>query len=169
MENQLELKHLAPYLPYGLKCCLMGEIDEETDKPIQFLIEGANTEFVEVWSNKTITDQWHYEDVFPILRSLSDLTKEIEVNGEIFLPIMRLYGGNNYKEYNYKIEVVDRPILGKVIYISVEGLDNPCISFSLKNILNNQLDYDNWSLLFKWHFDVFGLIEKGLAIDINTL
>jgi hypothetical protein len=23
--------------------------------------------------------------------------------------------------------------------------------------------------LFEWHFDVFGLISKGLAIDINTL
>ena len=23
--------------------------------------------------------------------------------------------------------------------------------------------------LFEWHFDVFGLIEAGLAIDINTL
>ena len=23
--------------------------------------------------------------------------------------------------------------------------------------------------LFKWHFDVFNLLEKGLAIDINTL
>lgn len=23
--------------------------------------------------------------------------------------------------------------------------------------------------LIEWHFDVFGLIEKGLAIDINTL
>ena len=23
--------------------------------------------------------------------------------------------------------------------------------------------------LFEWHFDVFGLIEKWLAIDINTL
>jgi len=26
-----------------------------------------------------------------------------------------------------------------------------------------------YSLLFKWHFDVFGLIKKGLAVDINTL
>ena len=23
--------------------------------------------------------------------------------------------------------------------------------------------------LFEWHFDVFGLIPEGLAIDINTL
>lgn len=28
---------------------------------------------------------------------------------------------------------------------------------------------DDYQLLLKNHFDVFGLIEKGLAIDINTL
>lgn len=26
-----------------------------------------------------------------------------------------------------------------------------------------------FNLLFKWHFDVFGLIPEKLAIDINTL
>ena len=32
-----------------------------------------------------------------------------------------------------------------------------------------KLDYESIQELFKEHFDVFGLIEKGLAIDINTL
>ena len=30
-------------------------------------------------------------------------------------------------------------------------------------------NYETIEKLFEWHFDVFGLIEKGLAIDINTL
>lgn len=29
--------------------------------------------------------------------------------------------------------------------------------------------YGIWELFFRHHFDVFGLIEAGLAIDINTL
>ena len=29
--------------------------------------------------------------------------------------------------------------------------------------------YSVISKLFEWHFDVFGLINKGLAIDISTL
>ena len=33
--------------------------------------------------------------------------------------------------------------------------------------LNNQ--YKLHELLFEWHFDVFNLIEKGLALDISTL
>jgi hypothetical protein len=35
--------------------------------------------------------------------------------------------------------------------------------------LVERLSYDVIKLMFKNHFDVFGLIEKGLAIDINTL
>jgi hypothetical protein len=29
----------------------------------------------------------------------------------------------------------------------------------------------NWTVekLLEWHFDIYGLIEAGLAIDINTL
>ena len=37
---------------------------------------------------------------------------------------------------------------------------------------NPIIGYWSWNamqILFEWHFDVFGLIEKGLAIDINTL
>ena len=30
-------------------------------------------------------------------------------------------------------------------------------------------DYQEMCKLLEWHFDIFGLIEKGLAIDINTL
>jgi hypothetical protein len=59
--------------------------------------------------------------------------------------------------------------MGRKIEISVKDLGSPCITFGLKNPVNNILTYENWQLLFKWHFDVFGLIEKGLAIDINTL
>ena len=29
-------------------------------------------------------------------------------------------------------------------------------------------DYETVQKLFKWHFDVFGLIEKGLALPIET-
>ena len=35
--------------------------------------------------------------------------------------------------------------------------------------LNSRAPYGFVLNLLEWHFDVFGLIEKGLAIDINTL
>lgn len=73
-------------------------------------------------------------------RPLSDLTKEIEVNGEKFVPINKM--PSNWQRYtNNEIQA--------------------------HNI--QALNYRTFQLLLEWHFDVFGLIEKGLAIDFNTL
>ena len=41
--------------------------------------------------------------------------------------------------------------------------------FRLKNIEINKLCVKTYNNLLSHHFDVFGLIEKGLAIDINTI
>lgn len=67
-----------------------------------------------------------------ILRPLSDLTKEIEVNGEKFVPRSKFFG-------------------------------NPLDYIITKN------SYEVVQQLISWHFDIFGLIDAGLAIDINTL
>ncbi len=32
-----------------------------------------------------------------------------------------------------------------------------------------EICWDEWEFLFENHYDVFGLIEKGLAININTI
>lgn len=80
----------------------------------------------------------------PILRPLSDLTKEIEHNGERFVFSDRYLS-------NSKIKML---------------LDNSLCSFN--NPLND-IDYNSVKLLLEHHFDVFGLIEKGLAININSI
>lgn len=143
---KLELKHIAPYLPYGLK----GRVDKES-----YLQE----ERERIGELKTIDLADHnYElavygdlgyflcdisDFKPILRPLSDLTKEIEVNGEIVIPID---------------------------YISTSKADKQQM---LNRIENNQsIDvFEYWKIekLLSLHFDVFGLIEQGLAIDIDDL
>lgn len=128
---KLELKHLAPYLPYGL------EIWFKTSKRVKIHTMSANN----------INDVLHYTTNYkPILRPLSDLTKEIEHNGEKFVPIERIDKNNN-------LEI-------------------------LKCLHDQDFDFPNDTDLFpywvvcsfiEYHFDVFGLIDKGLAIDINTL
>src|SRR5690606_37484510 len=79
-----------------------------------------------------------------ILRPLSDLTKEIEHNGWSFT-FSEVYLGNSK--------------LAKILGVERSTFDN----------FLNDIDYSSIQLLFKHHFDVFGLIDKGLAIDINTL
>ena len=77
-----------------------------------------------------------------ILRPLSDLTKEIEHNGEKFLPIEKI-------AYSFGYE----------IRISRNNLLQPIMCEQFNVVLQ----------LIKWHFDIAGLIEKGEAIDVNTL
>ena len=80
----MELKHIAPYLPYGLKI----SVDIYGQKSEIGILYGANNKQLELLEiRETITESFNYEFCKPILRSLSDLTKEIEHNGERFVPI----------------------------------------------------------------------------------
>ena len=164
MGNKLELKHLAPYLPYGLKLYHV-ECYEIT---IMNAIEDS-------LKSNGIQDVIDIEDLKPILRPLSDLTKEIE----IFVEIFSLCYGINYTK-NEIHNVFDSRIANKNYYLLTELNRQISISYdgdkqvfrtfdkSEKSIqMKTQLGLFN--ILFKNHFDVFGLIKKGLAIDINTI
>lgn len=136
----LELKHLAAYLPYGITVYGSSElwklfgIDKVVNGEIFVNLENVN-------GNPTANyyrSASMYEHSL-VLRPLSDLTKEIEMNGERFVPIKKIsiYGDN--KAY------LEEAILTGLVEVIV------------------------FNMLLSWHFDVFGLIEKGLAIDVNTL
>lgn len=133
--EKLELKHLAPYLPYGLKFYdLLNEITHN----VVGIIED------EIYAKEVNGDcySWYYKesDELPILRPLSDLTKEIEFNGEKFVFMSKIKESQHHLFFR-------------------EDIKNPILS----------IQYSEMQKLLSWHFDVFGLIEKGLAININTL
>ncbi len=81
--KKLELKHLSPYLPYELYGVIFyTETDFEKTKLC--INDGLNNEAdIASWILGTY-------QVKPILRPLSDLTKEIEVNGEKFVPYKKI-------------------------------------------------------------------------------
>lgn len=134
---KLEIKHLAHYLPYELKG--IETTDNTTISLEEYIDYSCQVQEVDL---TRIT----YEFFKPILRQLSDLTKEIEVNGERFVPMVKIglqdsvhhYSTFIKNQYGYEYDVT-------------------------------KLGYNKVSLLLEWHFDVFGLIDKGLAIDINTI
>lgn len=123
---ELELKHLAPYLSYGLK---MQYFDEE---------RGSMTicDIVELrLEEMTISDKNNqYEVLFyetrPILRQMSDL----DTNDDAWC--------------SHKEEIKN------------------AIEF---DTVTEDIPYYWVQLMLANHFDVFGLIPAGLAIDINTL
>ncbi len=163
--EKLELKHLAPYLPYELKQAIAKDF-------IQIeVMNAAHLMQIEYF--------YHRNDRKPILRPLFDLTKPIIVegynDGKEFVPLLRLAALatlsdsvnwiiNDNKDAQHKKEK------GYLFYVSNGNCD-----LVLKKS-NEWKDFDNisnklviYNLLFRWCFDCFNLIESGLAIDINTI
>jgi len=133
---KLQLKHLAPYLPYGLKIeiasmdiSLTMTVDDEMDSETISLTDAIEN------NHK------------PMLRPL-DLTKPITVDGIEIVPIdtLNLMLGNNL-EYRH-------------------GKYSMYIDGSWTNSYT-ELPYEIVEKLLSWHFDVFGLIEQGLAVELT--
>ena len=149
---KLEIKHLSAYLPYGLKVKWGADTAN-----LVGLVRDAVILNGEFWmsSQKTSID-----NIKPILRPLSDLTKEIEVNGEKFVPskeFEKLYL-NDCKWGNNSIGF---GIIGKSGFMT-----NLCF---MNNEIIGECPLAIYELLIKWHFDIFGLLDANLAIDINSL
>lgn len=139
MEDKLELRHIAKFLPFGLKGLfvrpelidIVSELDVENK-----LITGMNE------------GTWALKMFVPIFHPLSDLTKEITHKGETFVL------GNRLGWTSIEL-LVDN--LKEVQYDDGE-------SGTHENVGCRTME-----LLIEHKFDVDNLIEKGLAIDINTL
>lgn len=133
MEKILELKHLAPYLPYGLK--ITFEADEYTHEVVGLNISREGLELISPFGDYGRAE---ISISKPILRPLSDLLT-IHKGAATFIDVIE-YECGGYQ-----------------------------IGSSLSNFNADYLPYGVIRKLLEWHFDVFGLIDSGLAIDINTL
>lgn len=154
---KLELKHLAPYLPYGLTWTLQ-EINEFTmtgiTKETLYTKEGT----VLNWSFNINSES--PQALFPLLRPLSDLAKEIEIDGVPIIPFDEIYIGAE----RYNVNTLRYSMYVEYWMMGERFVDH---IYKIKNFDN--CPYRIIEKLFEWHFDIYGLIEKGLAIDINTL
>lgn len=140
MIEKLELRHLAGYLPYGLKIKTGKNVIRTAVLELK-LPEDAR---YEITASMILNGSVGH---FLILHPLSDLIKEIEVNGKKFVP--EEYLNENYKKY-YLPENWNA-----VLFVQSENI------FSV--------NYAIIQKLYEWHFDIHNLIESNLAIDINTL
>jgi hypothetical protein len=194
---KLELKHVTPYLPYSLKGVVNGWVllVSGVDKP--YTLSDVIIKFLNEKSDEPI------QNIKLILHPLSDLTKEIEHNGEKFVPMVKLlhlYETNHFHENenlkcvifdlskiisceHNKYELINREDFTVKYLVPTSNLGTLIYSFTydpeirrfacrdetrrMSLGVGHQLDL--FQKLFEWHFDVFGLIEQGLAIDINTL
>ena len=138
---KLELKHLAPYLLTKLK---VKDLYENSTR-ILMGINKNHTEPIKVaLVGKDLAVSRTLEEIKPILRPLSDLDK-----------------------LNKEFETESTHGIGLCFNNDgIKNLDDIWLSYQV-SCASDFLPI--FEYLFKNHFDVFGLIEKGIAIDINTL
>ena len=140
---KLELKHLAGYLPYNLKV-LSGFGEYSEIDSLYFSKDNHKRPSLNLMVShfpKGFRGE-NFKDIKPILRPLSDLNKEIEETGNTYFDLL-------YYEF-------DR---------------NGQNGFDFMYLEHKPLEYPFYIVqkLLEWHFDVFGLIENGLAISINDV
>lgn len=147
--KKLELEHIAPYLPYGLKVVSKyGEVSEIDS--LSFSLDGHERTSLNLMVGKEPKRfrGSNFEYIKPILRPLSDLFELVDYND-----------GNGLVKLGYKYGIVkDDDDYCEEVY--ADQCESPKAYIPLES-------YNFW--LFENHFDVFGLIDKGLAIDINTI
>lgn len=176
MSNQELLKAYSAYLPYEVKVMFEGE-------ELEHSLVGLDTTSTPLKLISSYGDygQASFEFSKLVLRPLSDLTKEIEHNGEKFVPIKEIgdkYFGNleRYEcdgeisygwdeqgfddAQGYQFSFCEESMVFGVWYDTKEEGDAPIYSVG---------GYNDIVKLFEWHFDVFGLIDKGLALNLNDL
>ena len=152
--KKLELKHIVHYLPYNLKIYYNGKA---------WSIESVIMDNRVLLSNEDETASSFICVIKPILRPLSSMTKE-----EAYELGVLLMGEADMedKEVGIGKMVLMGSIYPTLMYQDKEDEDySVMIQFSSTGISGIDLiPYDAYEWLFNHHFDVFNLIDKGLAI-----
>lgn len=146
---KLELKHIAPYLPFDLMAVKIND-GEIVSTP--FVIDGLTAD------NYVLPDElassFYLDSIKPTLRPLSQL-----VDGRYLFEVISM----QYVNINHADKCV---IKNDGVYYGTTRLTS--LNY-MRPEAAQALPYYVVQYLLEHHFDVFGLIDKGLAIDINKL
>lgn len=190
--EKLTLEHISPYFDNDLKFLNQktGAVNALTGLKIEFL--GKTKQLIMLLD----TEDYYYlhcwgQYLKPILYPM-DLTKPIQVEGKEIVPIVELYNISQGIYYSPKYHHID---IMATDWVCIDkkghwlynfkifkpendirlntGYGFELFTTDLRNENKKSFPVNNQNLIFQWlfkhKFDVFGLIEKGLAIDVNTL
>lgn len=123
-----------------------------------------------------ILPMFHQENSFPVLRPLSDLTKEITHRGynndQPFIPLVELakIAFPNHKGWSMWNNIAVWKGSNGLIAIKFHWSESESY-FMCSTKIGGCVKYlpDLFDILHLWHFDTRNLIEKSEAIDANTL
>ena len=145
--KKLELKHLCAYLPYKVEYMHNGSISRLGSYHLPLVVKSID----------------RGDDFKLILRPMSDLTKPCLEGGKV--PIVKLAK----TLYPDQCWILDDKYALDLKCNSILGFNRQYNLFEIDQSANciDQLSLLNW--LFEHHFDIYNLIDIGLAIDINSL
>ena len=185
---ELELKHLAPYLPYGLKVQLSQKgifnLDEEFPQP--------HNEICEITNILKFNNEWQVEisevagddsfglididEIMPLLLPMSSLYTEMEDGTVHIVELAKITGWLTIQDWEVSHKIVYGLFTCGVRWFDEEDEKYYVFSWDEVNgfgmhekpsrdihFVPNQLKL--FTYLFEHHFDIFGLIDKGLALD----
>ena len=163
---KLELKHLAPYLPYELKAITTKE---GYKNPLYGVIDYWS-KYGNVENEISISsDEGYYlcqpHELKPYLRPMSDLYKER--NGKIdIVELAKMSLNWDWRLDRFDGQTVARSGESIFFYNDVYNLFELHTSKD-KYVAFNQLQL--FEYLFANHYDIYGLLDQNLAININEI
>lgn len=179
---KLELKHLAPYLPYGLQVNANNSdlhIENFTGEISSW--EYYNTRF-NVWNEYKIKSHMvSIESIKPILRPISSMTKEEAKEFSKLALLHCVQDDSLLLDLDVKTDKVSGTTINCLFreiifnYIHTVTTYSICVCGDFIKIVDKEpgqvvsVSYSLYEWLFKHHFDVFNLIENNLAINKTKL
>lgn len=157
-----KLKFIVGYLPFGLTGALGCDCEEDFSELIELVEDESKFKKNAIWKYSGFAD--------------SDLCVPL---GEGEIDGVLMSHGNTYACFSgvCKVKPILRPLsdLTNDIYdfIYNKECDYPSIedwiNLDTESRFSCKFSYEFWQLLYMHKFDIHGLIEKGEAIDVNTL
>jgi len=147
MKDKIKLEEIAGYFAYNLEIKITNHdrdyvgLKKGIVKGYHFYADILHLSYIGGSAGKS------QDEMKLILRPLSDLTKEIEANGSKFVPLDRLAEWLLNEEPDALSSIHDT---------------KAWLEYNLNDISN--LPYKIVKKLESWHFDIHGLIKRGLAI-----
>lgn len=175
--EELELKHITPYLPYSVE---VVEVVHNKVISDSFVIDMINFDGGNVGGEDAVLDSFESERAFslyqikPILRSLSSMTKEEAYDLLCLIVGIEDIGFEqsdlDYISLNYKYDMLeikgefpfDDYVCGTEYTINISNDGIACFDTESNGMYIPHSAYD---YLLSKHFDIFGLIDEGLAIE----
>ena len=182
MEKLEYLQKLNPYLPYDL--VVMSGDSYDTDDRLEHkgvMTYGHSSDDNSRSKDFSITEIAFSENnivtrlgvikrkVKPVLKPLSDLYKEIDgVVGIVELFKMLCTEDDPYESFHIRLMVDCLEIRdNEALFYFQDGAFRYTVKDELDGFIPNQLTL--FTYLFSHHYDIFSLIDKGLAIDLNSI